>query len=202
MAENAFMNTKMIQGHRYAQRFETITKSIGYPEEVDRTLTDFAKTHIVVSINPYVHEPYVNVIVEYLADLTEERIKNMCEDFLITMASREFKEKKEPRSKDELRKDPEFIQFKTWCEDLVCWEDKNGFTDKPIVVGGGKSFMPPILEELVEAKDKENVELYKERFPDFAKRIHKAKVAYFAKKEASKTIVTGQTQDDPCKGMW
>lgn len=204
MAENAFINSQMIPGHRYAQRFETLTEEACYQEALDRQLNAFAKTHIVVSLTPYVHEPNVNVIVGYLADLTQERINIMCNDFLLTMASRVLREKKEPRPMKELRKDPEFIQFKTWCEDLVCWEDKNGFTDKPIVFGGGKSVMPPILEELVEAKDKENVELYKKLFPDFAKRIHDAKVAYFAKKEASKTIVTGQTQDEdiPCKGMW
>lgn len=197
MAENTFINSQMIPGHRYEQRFETITERACYKEDLDRKLTKYAKTHIVVSLTPYVHEPHVNVIVGYLADLTEERIKNMCDDFLLKMAGRELHEKKEPRSMEELRKDPEFIQFKTWCEDLVCWEDKNGFTDKPIVFGGGKSFMPPLLAELVEAKDKEKVELYKELFPDFAKRIQEAKEAYFAKKEESKTIVTGQTQDDP-----
>ncbi len=182
--ENTFINTKMIQGHRYAQRFETIQEDITYPEEVDRTLTDFAKTHIVVSLTPYTHEPYVNVIVGYLADLTQERINNMCDDYLIKMASREWRDKKEPRSKDELRKDPDFIQFKTWCEDLVCWEDKNGLADKPILFGGGKSFMmPPLLAELVDAKDKEKVELYKKLFPDFAKKVHEAKVSYFAEKE-------------------
>ena len=201
--ENTFINSKMIPGHRYAQRFTTITEGAYYPVGLDRELTEYAKTHIVLSLSPYTYNGRVQVIVEYLADLTEERIKNMCEDFLITMASREFKEKKEPRSREEMKKDPEFIQFKTWCEDLVCWEDKNGFTDKPIVFGGGKSFMPPLLEELAAARDKEKVELYKELFPDFAKRIQEAKVAYFAKKEASKTIVTGQTQDqDPVKGMW
>lgn len=194
--ENTFINTKMIQGHRYAQRFETLTEEACYQEGLDRQLNEFAKTHIVVSLNPYTQGPNVNVIVEYLADLTEERINNMCDDFLIKMARRDLHEKKKPRSKEELRKDPEFIQFKTWCEDLVCWEDKKGFTDKPIVFGGGKSFMPPILEELVEAKDKENVDLYKELFPEFAKRIHEAKEAYFAKKEASTTIVTGLTESD------
>lgn len=194
--ENTFINSKMIQGHCYAQRFETLTERISYQEGLDRQLNEFAKTHIVVSLNPYTQGPNVNVIVGYLADLTEERINNMCDDFLIKMASKDLHEKKEPRSKKELRKDPEFIQFKTWCEDLVCWEDKNGFTDKPIVFGGGKGFIPPILEELVEAKDKENVELYKELFPDFAKRIHEAKEAYFAKKEESKTIVTGLTESD------
>lgn len=195
--ENTFINSQMIPGHRYAQRFETITKSTSYQEELDRKLTEYAKTHIVVSLTPYVHEPCVNVIVGYLADLTEERINNMCDDFLIKMASKEWRDKKEPRSKEELRKDLEFIQFKTWCEDLVCWEDKNGFTDKPILVCGGNSFMPPILAELVEAKEKEKVELYKELFPDFAKKVHEAKVAYLAKKEASKTIVTGyQTESN------
>jgi hypothetical protein len=196
MAENTFINSQMIQGHRYEQRFETITERACYKEDLDRKLTKYAKTHIVVSLTPYVHEPYVNVIVGYLADLTEERINQMCDDFLLEMARKDLHEKKEPRSREELRKDPEFIQFKTWCEDLVCWEDKNGFTDKPIVFGGGKSFMPPILEELVEAKDKDNVELYKELFPDFAKRLHEAKAAYFAKKEESKTIVTGLTESD------
>ena len=189
---NEFMNTKMIHGHRYAQRFTTITERIGYQENLDRDLTDFAKTHIVVSLNPYTHGPEVSVIVAYLADLTEERIENMCDDFLITMASRDLRDRKEPRSKDELRKDPEFIQFKTWCEDLVCWEDKKDLAGEPLVIGSGNS-MPPLLAELAEAKDKENVELYKTLFPEFAKRLHEAKVAYFAKKEASKTIVTGQT---------
>ena len=190
--ENAFINSQMIPGHRYEQRFETITERACYKEDLDRKLTKYAKTHIVVSLTPYLHEPYVNVIVGYLADLTEERIDNMCDDFLLTMASRELHEKNEPRSKEELRNDPEFIQFKTWCEDLVCWEDKNGLAGKPIVVGGGKS-MPPLLAELVEARDKEKVELYKKLFPDFANRLHAAKAAYFAKKEESKTIVTGQT---------
>jgi hypothetical protein len=199
---NEFMNTKMIHGHRYAQRFTTITERIGYQENLDRDLTDFAKTHIVVSLNPYTHGPEVSVIVAYLADLTEERIENMCDDFLITMASRDLRDRKEPRSKDELRKDPEFIQFKTWCEDLVCWEDKNGFTDKPIHVGGGQSFMPPLLAVLVAAKDKKRVEYYKKLFPDYAKKVHEAKVAYFAQKEASTTIVTGQTPDDPTKDLW
>ena len=190
--ENTFINSQMIPGHRYEQRFETITERACYKEDLDRKLTKYAKTHIVVSLTPYLHEPYVNVIVGYLADLTEERIDNMCDDFLLTMASRELHEKNEPRSKEELRNDPEFIQFKTWCEDLVCWEDKNGLAGKPIVVGGGKS-MPPLLAELVEARDKEKVELYKKLFPDFANRLHAAKAAYFAKKEESKTIVTGQT---------
>lgn len=199
--KNTFINSKMIQGHRYAQRFETIKERIGYQEDLDRKLNDFAKTHIVVSINPYFHEPSVSVIVEYLADLTEERIKNMCDDYLITMARNDLHEKKEPRSKEELMQDHEYIQFKTWCEDLVCWEDKNGLADKPIVIGGGNS-MPPLLAKLVEARDREKVELYKKLFSEFAKRLHEAKEAYFAKKEASKTIVTGQPQDDPCKGMW
>ena len=190
--KNTFINSKMIPGHRYAQRFETITESLRFHAELEDALNQFAETHIVVSLTPYVHEPDVSVIVEYLADLTEERIDNMCDDFLIKMASRELRDKKEPRSKEELRKDPEFIQFKTWCEDLVCWEDKNGLADKPIVIGEGNS-MPPLLAELAEAKDKEKVELYKKLFPEFAKRLHEAKVAYFAKKEASKTIVTGQT---------
>ena len=193
MTENEFIKTQMIPGHRYAQRFTTITERICHKEDLDRELTDFAKTHIVVSLSPYVYNDGANVIVGYLADLTEERIKNMCDEYLLTMASREFKEKKEPRSKEEMRKDPEFIQFKTWCEDLVYWEDKNGFTGKPIVIFGGNSVMPPILAKLVEAKDIENVELYKELFPDFAKRIREAKEAYFAKKEESKTIVTGQS---------
>lgn len=191
--KNTFINSKMIQGHRYSQRFETIKERIGYQEDLDRTLTDFAKTHIVVSINPYVtpytHEPYVSVIVEYLADLTEERIKNMCDDYLITMASREFKDKKEPRSKEELRKDPEFIQFNTWCEDLVNWEDKNDLAGKPFFVGGGKLPMPPLLAELVEDRDKEKVELYKKLFPEYTMRIHEAKVAYFAKKDAQTIVV-------------
>lgn len=193
MNNTEFINSKMIQGHRYAQRFETIDESIRFHEDLDRTLTDFAKTHIVVSLTPYVREPNVYVIVEYLADLTEERINQMCDDFLLTMASKDLHEKKEPRSNEELRKDPEFIQFKTWCEDLVQWEDKNGFTDKPIVVGGGNSFMPPLLAVLVAAKDKEKVELYKTLFPDYAKKVHEAKDAYFANKEAYTTIVTGQT---------
>jgi hypothetical protein len=193
--ENTFINSQMIQGHRYERRFETITQSIGYPVGLDRELTDFAKTHIVVSLTPYVHElpARVNVIVGYLADLTEERINQMCDDYLLEMASKDLHEKKEPRSKEELRKDPNFIQFKTWCEDLVCWEDKNGLAGKPIVIGGGNSSVPPLLAELIEAKDKENVELYKTLFPEFAKRLHEAKVAYLAKKEASKTIVLGQT---------
>jgi beta-glucosidase-like glycosyl hydrolase len=122
--------------------------------------------------------------------IPEERINQRCDDFLLEMARKDLHEKKEPRSREELRKDPEFIQFNTWCEDLVCWEDKNGLAGKPIVVGGGKS-MPPLLAELVEAGDKEKVELYKKLFPDFAKRLHSAKEAYFAKKEESKTIVTG-----------
>lgn len=163
-------------------------------------MTDFAKTHIVVSLNPYVHEPYVNVIVEYLADLTEERINNMCDDYLITMANRDLHEKKEPRSKEELRKDPEFILFKTWCEDLVCWEDKKELAGEPLVIGGRNS-MPPLLFKLAETQDKEKVERYKKLFPEFAKRLHEAKEAYFAKKEESKTIVLGQNQYDPCKGM-
>lgn len=196
MKNNEFINSKMIQGHRYAQRFETITERICYKEDLDRKLTDFAKTHIVVSLTPYLHEPYVNVIVEYLADLTEERIKNMCDDYLLKMASKDLHEKTEPKSREQLLQDPEFIQFKTWCEDLVQWEDKNGFTDKPIVVGGGNSFMPPLLAKLADAKDKEQVELYKTLFPDYAKKVHEAKDAYFAKKEASKTIVTGQTESN------
>lgn len=192
MKNNEFINTKMIHGHRYAQRFETLTERICYKEDLDRKLTDFAKTHIVVSLTPYLHEPYVNVIVEYLADLTEERINRMCDDFLLTMASKDLHEKKEPRSMEELRKDPEFIQFKTWCEDLVNWEDKNDLAGKPLVVGYGIT-MPPLLVKLADAKDKEKVELYKKLFPEFAKRLHEAKEAYFAKKEASKTIVTGQS---------
>lgn len=193
--ENAFINSQMIPGHRYAQRFTTITEGAYYPVGLDRELTEYAKTHIVVSLSPYVHNAKVNVIVEYLADLTEERINQMCDDFLLTMASKDLHEKKEPRSNEDLRKDPEFIQFKTWCEDLVQWEDKNDLAGKPIVVGGGKS-MPPLLAELVEARDKEKVELYKKLFPDFANRLHAAKVAYFAKKEESKTIVTGLTESD------
>ncbi len=199
--KNTFIDSKMIPGHRYAQRFETITEIASYQEDLERKLTNFAKTHIVVSLTPYVHEPNVNVIVEYLADLTEERINQMCNDFLLTMASKDLHEKKEPRSREEMRKDPEFIQFKTWCEDLVQWEDKNGFTDKPIVVGGGNSFMPPLLAVLVAAKDKEKVEYYKTLFPDYAKKIHEAKGAYFANKEAYTTIVAGQSQYDPSKGM-
>lgn len=192
MKNTEFVNTKMIQGHRYAQRFETVKESIGFPEDLDRKLTDFAKTHIVVSLTPYVHElpARVNVIVEYLADLTEERIKTMCDDYLLTMASRDLHEKKEPKSREEMMQEPEFIQFKTWCEDLVCWEDKNDLAGKPIAIGGGNS-IPPLLAELVEAKDKEKVELYKKLFPEFAERLHKAKDAYFAKKEASQTIVLG-----------
>lgn len=198
--KNTFINTKMIQGHRYEQRFKTITKSASYQEDLDRDLTDYAKTHIVVSLTPYVHGPWVNVIVGYLADLTEERINNMCDDFLITMASRDLRDRKEPRSKEELRKDPEFIQFKTWCEDLVCWEDKKDLAGEPLVIGGRNS-MPPLLAVLAAAQDKEKVELYKKLFPEFAKRLHEAKEAYFAKKEESKTIVTGQSQYDPSKGM-
>ncbi len=192
MKNNEFIDTKMIQGHRYAQRFETLTEEACYQEGLDRQLAKFAKTHIVVSLTPYVHEPNVNVIVEYLADLTEERINQMCDDFILKMASRDFQEKKEPRSREEMMQDPEFIQFKTWCEDLVCWEDKNDLADKPLVIGYGTS-MPPLLAKLADAKDKEQVELYKKLFPEFAKRLHEAKVAYFAKKEASKTIVTGQS---------
>ena len=78
MAENIFINSQMIQGHRYAQRFETVTETICYQEDLDRKLTYFAKTHIVVSLSPYTYNGMVNVIVGYLADLTEERIKNMC----------------------------------------------------------------------------------------------------------------------------
>lgn len=192
---NAFINSKMIPGHRYAQRFTTLTEGAYYQEGLDRELTEYAKTHIIVSLTPYVHEPNVNVIVGYLADLTEERIKNMCNDYLVTRAGREWSEKKEARSKEELMKDPEFIQFKTWCEDLVYWEDKNGLADKPIVIGGGNS-MPPLLNELVEARDKEKVELYKKLFPDYAKRLREAKEALkakLAKQEESKTIVTGQS---------
>lgn len=155
MKTTEFLNTNMINGHRYAQRFETLTENTCYQEDLDRKLTYFAKTHIVVSLNPYVHEPHVSVIVEYLADLTEERIKNMCDDYLLTMVSRELHEKKEPRSKEELRKDPEFIQFKTWCEDLVCWEDKNDLVDKPIVLVRGNLAIPPLLAEIIESKDNE-----------------------------------------------
>lgn len=191
--KNTFINSQMIPGRRYAQRFETLTESIGYPEDLDKQLTEFANTHIVVSLTPYVHNTRVNVIVEYLADLTQERIDIMCNDFLLKMASKAFHEKKEPMTPEEMMKDPEFIQFKTWCEDLVQWEDKNGFTDKPIVVGGGNSFMPPLLAVLVAAKDKEKVELYKTLFPDYAKKVHEAKGAYFANKEAYTTIVTGQS---------
>jgi hypothetical protein len=200
--ENTFINSQMIPGHRYAQRFTTISEGAYYPVGLDRELTEYAKTHIVVSISPYTHDARVHAIVGYLADLTEERINNMCDDFIIKMASMELRDKKDPRSKEELRKDPAFIQFKTWCEDLVCWEDKNGFTDKPIHVGGGQSFMPPLLAVIVAAKDKEKVEYYKKLFPEYAKKVHEAKVAYFAQKEASTTIVTGQTPDDPCKDMW
>lgn len=72
MKNTEFINSKMIYGHRYSQRFETLTERACYKEDLDRKLTDFAKTHIVISLTPYVHEPYVNVIVEYLVDLTEE----------------------------------------------------------------------------------------------------------------------------------
>lgn len=196
MKNMEFINSKMIQGHRYAQRFETITESLRFHADLEMTLTEFAETHIVVSLTPYVHEPEVSVIVEYLADLTEERIKKMCDDYLLTMASKDLHEKKEPKyseeSSEEMMQDPEFIQFKTWCEDLVYWEDKNDLAGKPLVIGYGTS-MPPLLAKLADAKDKEQVELYKKLFPEFAKRLHEAKVAYFAKKEASKTIVTGQT---------
>lgn len=190
MKTTEFINSKMIYGHRYAQLFETITESIRYQEDLDRKLTDFANTHIVVSLTPYVHEPYVNVIVEYLVDLTEERIKNMCDDYLLSMANKNLHEKKEPKSREEMMQEPEFIQFKTWCEDLVCWEDKNDLADKSIVIGKGNS-MPPRLIELVEANDKEKVELYKKLFPEFAKRLHEAKVAYLSKKDDTKTIVLG-----------
>ena len=191
MKNTEFINSKMIYGHRYAQRFETITENIRYQEDLDRKLTDFAKTHIVVSLTPYVHEPDVNVIVEYLVDLTEERIKNMCDDYLLSMASKNFHEKKEPKSREEMMQEPEFIQFKTWCEDLVCWEDKNDLADKPIVFGGEKLPMTPLLAELVASRDKEKVELYKQLFPEFAKRLHEAKVAYSAKKDETKNIVVG-----------
>lgn len=180
MTKTAFMNAKMIHGHRYAQRFETITKE-SYYADLDRALTDFAKTHIVVSLTPYVHETKVSVIVEFLADLTEERIENMCDDYLLTMMSKDWHEKKEPRYREQMMQEPEYIQFKTWCEDLVSWEDKNNLAGKPIVFGG-KNFIPPLFDELVEAKDKEKVELYKKLFPEFAKRLHEAKEAYFAKK--------------------
>lgn len=193
--ENTFINTKMIQGRRYAQRFETLTEEACYQEGLDRQLTEFAKTHIVVSLTPYVHEPNVNVIVGYLADLTQERIDIMCNDFLLKMASRDLREKNDPRTPEEMMQDPEFIQFKTWCEDLVQWEDKKDLAGEPLVIGLGNS-MPPLLAVLVAAKDKEQVELYKKLFPDFAKRLHEAKAAYFAKKEASKTIVTGLTESD------
>ncbi len=195
MKNTEFINTKMIQGRRYAQRFETLTESISYPEDLDRQLTKFAKAHIVVSLTPYVYETRVNVIVEYLADLTKERIDIMCNDFLLNMASRDMREKNEPRTPEEMMQDPEFIQFKTWCEDLVQWEDKKDLAGEPLVIGLGNS-MPPLLAVLVAAKDKEQVELYKKLFPDFAKRLHEAKAAYFAKKEASKTIVTGLTESD------
>ena len=75
MTENEFIKTQMIPGHRYAQRFTTITERICHKEDLDRELTDFAKTHIVVSLSPYVYNDGANVIVGYLADLTEERIK-------------------------------------------------------------------------------------------------------------------------------
>lgn len=187
--KNTFINTKMIQGHRYAQRFETITEIATYQEDLDRKLTNFAKTHIVVSLTPYLHENHVNVIVEYLADLTEERIKTMCNDYLLTMASRDLHEKKEPRNREEMMQDPEFIQFKTWCEDLVCWEDKNDLAGKPLFIGGEKIPMPPLLVELVEDRDKEKVELYKKLFPEYAMRIHEAKVAYLAKKDAQAIVL-------------
>ena len=185
--ENTFINSQMIPGRRYAQRFETLTEEACYQEGLDRQLNEFAKTHIVVSLNPYTQGPNVNVIVGYLADLTQERITLMCNDFLLKM----------DKITDWRQLDEEFIQFKTWCEDLVCWEDKNGFTDKPIVVGrSGNSFMPPLLAVLVAAKDKEKVELYKKLFPDFAKKVHEAKVSYFANKEAYTTIVTDLTESD------
>ena len=187
--ENTFINSQMIPGHRYAQRFTTITEGAYYPVGLDRELTEYAKTHIVVSLSPYVHNAKVNVIVEYLADLTEERINQMCDDFLLTMASKDLHEKKEPRSNEDLRKDPEFIQFKTWCEDLVNWEDKNDLAGKPLFVGGGKIAMPPLLAELVEDRDKEKVELYKKLFPEYTMRIHEAKMAYFAKKDAQTIVV-------------
>ena len=186
--KNTFINTKMIYGHRYEQRFETITEGIRFPEDLDRQLTDFAKTHIVVSLTPYVHEPRVSIIVEYLADLTEERIKNMCDDYLLTMASKNLHEKKEPKSREEMMQEPEFIQFKNWCEDLVNWEDKNDLVGKPIALVRGTLDMPPLLAALVEARDREQVDLYKKLFPEFAKRIHAAKKDYFAEKEASKPI--------------
>lgn len=188
--ENTFINSQMIQGHRYAQRFETLTEEACYQEGMDRQLTEFAKTHIVVSLNPYTHGPNVNVIVGYLADLTKERINLMCDDFLLKMASKDLHEKKEPGSREEMRKDPDFIQFKTWCEDLVQWEDKKDLAGEPLVIGLGNS-MPPLLAVLVAAKDKDKIELYKKLFPEFAKRLNEAKAAYFAKKEESKTIVTG-----------
>ena len=61
---------------------------------------------------------------------------------------------------------------------------------KSIVIGEGNS-MPTRLIELVETKDKEKVELYKKLFPEFAKRLHEAKVAYLSKKDETKTIVLG-----------
>lgn len=186
MTANAFVNTQMKPGHRYAQRFETVTETICYQEDLDRKLTDFAKDHIVVSLTPYVNGNYINVIVGYLADLTDERIKIMCDDFLVTMANKNFREKKEPKTKEELRNEPEFIQFKTWCEDLVYWEEANGLVGKQLVVGGGKSFMPPLLNLLVEAKDVEKVEYYKTLFPEYAKKIQEAKKTYIGKKEESK----------------
>ena len=192
MNNTEFINTKMIQGHRYAQRFETLTEEACYQEGLDRQLTEFAKTHIVVSLTPYVHEPNVNVIVGYLADLTKERINQMCNDFLLKMARKDLHEKKEPRSREEMMQDPEFIQFQTWCEDLVQWEDKKDLAGEPLVIGLGNS-MPPLLAVLVAAKDKEQVELYKTLFPDYAKKVHEAKGAYFANKEAYTTIVTGQS---------
>lgn len=43
MKNTEFINSKMIYGHRYAQRFETLTESACYKEDLDRKLTDFAK---------------------------------------------------------------------------------------------------------------------------------------------------------------
>ena len=63
MTGNSFINSQMIPGHRYAQRFTTLTEGTYYREGLDRELTEYAKTHIIVSLTPYVHEHNVNVIV-------------------------------------------------------------------------------------------------------------------------------------------
>ena len=49
MKNTEFINSKMIYGHRYAQRFETLTESACYKEDLDRKLTDFAKTPMSMS---------------------------------------------------------------------------------------------------------------------------------------------------------